>query len=77
VISPFARTNFVDNTLTDQSSITRFIEDNWRLGRIGSGSADAFAGTLNNMFDFDRPHTSQFILDPATGQRAGGDGGDD
>ena len=76
VISPFSRTNFVDHTLTDQSSITRFIEDNWRLGRVGGGSADAFAGTLNNMFDFDRAHASRFILDPSTGQPAG-DGGED
>jgi phospholipase C len=28
VISPFAKTNFVDHTLTDQSSVLRFIEDN-------------------------------------------------
>jgi phospholipase C len=76
VVSPFARTNFVDHTLTDQSSILRFVEDNWRLGRIGSGSADAFAGTLNGLFDFKRPETSRFILDPATGQpaRGGGEG---
>ncbi|MEW5302291.1 MAG: hypothetical protein WDW36_005092 [Sanguina aurantia] len=36
VISPWARVNMVDHTLTDQSSITRFVEDNWlasqRLG---------------------------------------------
>jgi phospholipase C len=73
VISPFARTDFVDHTLTDQSSITRFIEDNWHLGRIGSGSADAFAGTMNGLFDFNEPHTSRFILDPATGQPVRGD----
>jgi phospholipase C len=76
VVSPFARTNFVDHTLTDQSSILRFVEDNWHLGRVGSGSADAFAGTLNGLFDFKRPETSRFILDPATGQpaRGGGEG---
>jgi phospholipase C len=74
LISPFSRTNFVDHTLTDQSSITRFIEDNWHLGRLGGGSADAFAGTLTNMFDFDRPQASRFILDPSTGQRLGDDG---
>ena len=31
----YARQNFVDNTMTDQSFILRFIEDNWQLGRIG------------------------------------------
>jgi len=77
VVSPFARVNFVDHTLTDQSSITRFIEDNWHLGRIGSGSADAFAGTLGGMFDFGRPHASRLFLDPATGQPVRGDHGED
>ncbi|HYM97366.1 MAG TPA: alkaline phosphatase family protein, partial [Candidatus Sulfotelmatobacter sp.] len=44
VISPFARRNFVDGTLTDQSSIVRFIEDNWSTGRVAGGSLDAQAG---------------------------------
>ena len=36
VISPWAKANFVDHTLTDQTSIIRFIEDNWLRGqRIG------------------------------------------
>ncbi len=42
VISPWAKQNFVDHTVTDQSSIIHFIEDNWLNGtRIGSGSFDA------------------------------------
>jgi phospholipase C len=69
VISPFARTNFVDHSTTDQASILRFVEDNWRLGRIGEGSADAIAGSLNGMFDFARPHTDRLFLDPTTGER--------
>ena len=71
VISPYAKHNFVDNTATDQSSITKFIEDNWRLGRI-SGSADAIAGTLNHMFDFDgRADSRPLILDTKTGAVVG------
>src|SRR5262249_40400482 len=31
VISPYAKDNFVDHSVTDQSSILRFIEDNWGL----------------------------------------------
>jgi phospholipase C len=68
VISPFAKQNYVDHRITDQSSIIRFIEDNWNLGRIGNGSADAIAGSLHGMFDFDdgrRAH--KLILDPTTG----------
>jgi phospholipase C len=65
----WANSNFIDDTITDQSSILRLIEDNWNLGRIGSGSTDAIAGTLNNMFNFSQggPHTHGLILDPQTG----------
>ena len=70
VISPFAKENFVDHSVTDQSSILRFIEDNWNLGRIGNQSADAIAGTLDNMFDFrDRDSGRRLILNPQTGER--------
>jgi len=70
VISPYAKQNFVDHGLSDQSSIVRFIEDNWSLGRLGNGSFDALAGTLDNLFDFD-DHTFRerhVILDPTTGE---------
>src|SRR5215471_12964449 len=72
VISPFAKVNFVDHTVTDQSSILRFIEDNWNLGRIGDNSADAYAGTLLNMFKFTNPSAPAVILDPSTGLVATG-----
>jgi phospholipase C len=68
VISPFAKRNFVDSTLTDQSSVLRFIEDNWKLGRLGGESTDAEAGSLMNMFDFKHPQEGRVILDPSTGQ---------
>jgi phospholipase C len=68
VISPWAKQNYVDHRLTDQSSILRFIEDNWDLGRIGGESFDTKAGTLTGLFDFeDKPHFGKVILDPATG----------
>jgi phospholipase C len=70
VISPWAKKNFVDNTFTEQASITRFIEDNWNLGRIGNESADASAGTLMNAFDFspNRQLAPAIILNPTTGE---------
>ena len=69
VISPFAKKNYVDHRVTDQSSVIRFVEDNWHLSRIGGGSADAIAGTLNGLFDFDdKGRARSLILDPATGQ---------
>jgi len=52
VISPYAKRNYVDHSVLDQSSILRFIEDNWSLGRIQGGSTDAVAGSLLGMFDF-------------------------
>ena len=71
VISPFARVNYVDHRLTDQSSVMRFIEDNWMGGqRIGQGSFDAVAGALDGMFDFANPTAKALILDPETGEPA-------
>jgi phospholipase C len=40
VISPFAKQNYIDHTLIDQSSVVRFIEDNWLNGqRIQKGAS--------------------------------------
>ncbi|MEV4420793.1 alkaline phosphatase family protein [Patulibacter sp. NPDC049589] len=68
VISPYAKQNYVDHALTDQSSILRFIEDNWSLGRIGGGSMDAKAGSIQGMFDFTSgAKAPKVFLDPDTG----------
>ncbi len=68
VISPYAKHNYVDHRITDQSSILRFIEDNWDLGRIGDGSMDSKAGKLNGFFDFDsQSQNHKLILDPSKG----------
>jgi phospholipase C len=68
VVSPYAKVNYVDHTLTDQTSILRFIEDNWHLGRIGNQSYDARAGSIRSMFDFSRRGASKLFLSPDTGQ---------
>jgi phospholipase C len=68
-ISPWAKVNSVDSTLTDQSSIIRFIEDNWSLGHIGGGSFDVLAGPLTNMFDFHSGGKNPpLLLNPNTGE---------
>ena len=68
VVSPYAKSNHVDHTLTDQSSILKFIEDNWRTGQIGDHSFDQRAGSLTGMFDFrQHPSSKKLILDPKTG----------
>ena len=71
VISPWAKRNAVDSTVTDQSSVTRFIEDTF-LGsaRLGGGSFDTVAGPLTGMFDFSQSIPSNpnvVLLNPKTG----------
>jgi phospholipase C len=68
VISPYAKRNYVENTLTDFSSVVRFIEDNWGLPRIGNGSFDVIAGSIESMFDFQKKRDETVFLDPLTGQ---------
>jgi phospholipase C len=70
LISPYAKQNYVDHTMTDQTSILRFIEDNWLEGeRIGNGSFDALAGTVNGMFDFShRANERRLFLDNNSGE---------
>jgi phospholipase C len=70
VISPYSKTTFVDHSITDQTSIIRFIEHNWGLGRLGNLSFDAKAGKIDNMMDFsDGAHASKLSLDPNTGMQ--------
>ncbi|HXX69497.1 MAG TPA: alkaline phosphatase family protein, partial [Polyangiaceae bacterium] len=51
LLSPFAKKNYVDHTLVDQTSTLRFIEDNWLSSQRvqDGGSFDTIAGTLENM----------------------------
>jgi phospholipase C len=71
VISPYARQNYVDSTQISQSSIVRFIEDNWLGGkRLGNGSNDANAGDIRALFDFNSaPRTGTYLLNTSTGVR--------
>jgi phospholipase C len=68
VISPFAKSNYVSRTTADQSSIIRFIEDNWGLGRLGDQSFDAMAGSVLDLFRFDGARTAPLFLNPDTGE---------
>jgi phospholipase C len=67
VISPYAKQNYVDHTVTDQSSILRFIEDNWLSSQRIPGSFDTLAGRLNSLFDFKNADTTPLFLDTSTG----------
>ncbi|MGA7382856.1 MAG: alkaline phosphatase family protein [Terriglobales bacterium] len=71
VVSPWALENAVDHTITDQTSVIRFIEDNWLNGqRIGGGSFDAIANSITQMFNFSQIRSDgTLILSPSTGQQ--------
>ena len=69
VISPWVKANSVSHTLVSQASVVRFVEDNWLKGaRLGGGSFDAGAGSLNSLFDFSGGgRTPALLLDPDSG----------
>ena len=69
LVSAWARQNYVDHGVTDQTSITRFIEDNWQTGRIGNYSFDAMAGDISPMFEFSKKSLNpRLFLGPTTGE---------
>ena len=77
VISPWAKTNFVDHTVTDQTSAIAFIEQNCGLPVVtpatdtDPGSYDQYAGPITSMFDFTQKkgavNSHKLFLDPVTG----------
>lgn len=69
VLSPWARRNAIDHTLLTQSSVLRFIENNWLDGaRIGGGSFDRDAADLDGLFDFaHKPDPTPLFLAPKDG----------
>ena len=70
VISPWAQHNYVDHSVTDQSSVIRFIEDNWLGGqRIGQGSYDGIANSISSLFNFNQTISNDlYILNEETGE---------
>jgi phospholipase C len=74
LVSPAVRTNTVDHTLLETTSILRMIEDRFAGGQwIGGGSFDVRAASMFNPVDFTRHASNQpLILDPSTGQPIGG-----
>jgi len=68
VISAFSKPNFVDHTVTDQSSVIRFVEDNWLGGERIPGSFDAVANSITQMLDFRRCRGDRLFLNDQTGE---------
>ena len=73
VISPWARDNYIDHTQLDQTSVIRFIEDNFLNGKRiqPNGSFDSVANSIESMFNFNRPlnevRKRKLFLDPNSG----------
>ena len=69
VVSPWAKANYVGHERISLASVVRFVEDNWLDGkRIGGGSFDATAGSIDGLFDFTSGgHTATLYLDPKKG----------
>ena len=73
VISPWARDNYVDHTELDQTSVIRFIEDNWLNGKRvqNNGSFDSIANSIEPMFNFNLSKREvkerKLFLDPNSG----------
>jgi phospholipase C len=78
VVSPWANPNYVDHTLTNQTSIINFIESNWNLPFIdgaavppaGTASFDRYSGPLTNMFNFNAPPSVSPVLLTCSGAYA-------
>lgn len=52
VVSKWAKQNYVEHHMLDQSSVLRFIETNWHLGYLGGHTPDRYAYSLKTMFLF-------------------------
>jgi phospholipase C len=76
VVSPFSKQNYVEHSVSDQSSILRFIEDVFADGSRIPGSFDAVAGSLWPMLNLDdhgnsiRGHADVLFLNETTGEPA-------
>ncbi len=69
IISPYSKINDVSHHFLEQTSILRFIEDNWKLGRLKNpADADRESGSILDMLNFQHPNFSPLFLDPKTGK---------
>jgi phospholipase C len=60
LVSPYARTGYVDHTTLDFTSILKFIENNWSLQPLAQ--RDARANSIGSAFDFSQaPRKPRFV----------------
>ncbi|HVN68223.1 MAG TPA: alkaline phosphatase family protein [Candidatus Binatia bacterium] len=78
VVSPYAKAGYVSHARYEFGSIVRFIEDNWRLGRLGTTDVRS-ADFVHDFFDFTQhrkfvpirsEYSRPYFLDRAPSNRA-------
>jgi phospholipase C len=60
MISPYAKENYVSNTVMNHASLLAFIDYNWRLPALNSFVASS--GLPLDMFDFEQPYTEGHLI---------------
>jgi phospholipase C len=69
VVSPYAKSNYISHEVSDQTSVLKFILNNWNLQFDDQISFVNKANSLENMFDFDdHGKTPIILLDNKTGE---------
>ncbi|MQR00892.1 alkaline phosphatase family protein [Glaciimonas soli] len=63
LVSPYARTGFIDHTYYDHSSVLKFIERNWRLAPLSPRSRDNLPNPVSVAADKYRPVNTTAIGD--------------
>jgi len=66
VISPFSKQNFVDHTVTDQTSVLRFIEDNWLCKTPGPNNTCTLATHIDDLSGITNPAQKSFDVKAGT-----------
>jgi phospholipase C len=66
LVSPYAKTGFIDNTQLDFTSVLKFIESNWNVASLST--RDAAANNITSAFDFNQAARPAAFLASTWGQ---------
>ena len=59
-MSPWAKANYVDHTVTDQASVLKFIEDNWLCKTPGPNNTCTLATHIDDFTGITNPAQMSF-----------------
>jgi len=66
VVSPYARTNYIDHTYHDHTSVMKFIERNWKIAPLSTRSRDNHPNPANTSANLYAPVNAAAIGDLTT-----------